>query len=40
MSGSVIPSDRFRAAVRAGAVDGQRDIPGFTRGPGAKYART
>lgn len=36
--GSIIPSGRFRAAVRAGAVDGYRDIPSLTRGLVMKYA--
>lgn len=37
--GSVIPSDRFRAAVRAGAIAGHGDIPSLTRDLVAKYAR-
>ncbi|MFE1576865.1 SDR family oxidoreductase [Streptomyces fradiae] len=37
--GSVIPSDRFRAAVRAGGVGGYADIPGLDRPLLAKYAR-
>lgn len=37
--GSVIPSDRFRAAVRAGAIAGHGDIPSVTRDLVAKYAR-
>ncbi|KOX07666.1 oxidoreductase [Streptomyces sp. NRRL B-3648] len=37
--GSVIPSERFRAAVRAGAVTGHQDIPGLGRALVAKYAR-
>lgn len=36
--GSVIPSERFRAAVRAGGIDGHRDVPSLTRGLVAKYA--
>ncbi|MEU5777293.1 thioester reductase domain-containing protein [Streptomyces venezuelae] len=39
VTGSVIPSDRFRAAVRAGAIAGHRDIPSVTRDLVAKYAR-
>ncbi|MEU6931398.1 carboxylic acid reductase [Streptomyces sp. NPDC046374] len=37
--GSVIPSDRFRAVVRAGRVDGHQDIPSLGRALVAKYAR-
>ncbi len=37
--GSPVPSERFRAAVRAGAVDGYADVPGLTRGLVEKYAR-
>ncbi|MFD0418342.1 thioester reductase domain-containing protein [Streptomyces sp. NPDC127108] len=37
--GSVIPSDRFRAAVRAGAIPGHGEIPSLTRDLVAKYAR-
>ncbi|MEU6800610.1 thioester reductase domain-containing protein [Streptomyces neyagawaensis] len=37
--GSVIPSDRFRAAVRAGAIAGHGDVPSLTRDLVAKYAR-
>lgn len=37
--GSAVPSERFREAVRSGAVDGYRDIPGLTRGLVEKYAR-
>ncbi|MEI5525022.1 hypothetical protein WB401_21315 [Streptomyces brasiliscabiei] len=37
--GSVIPSDRFRAAVGAGAIAGHGDIPSLTRDLVAKYAR-
>ncbi|MEU8761299.1 carboxylic acid reductase [Streptomyces sp. NPDC048659] len=37
--GSVIPSDRFRAVVRAGAVAGHEDIPSLGRPLVAKYAR-
>ncbi|WP_223773029.1 thioester reductase domain-containing protein [Streptomyces sp. 135] len=37
--GSVIPSDRFRAAARAGAIAGHGDIPSVTRDLVAKYAR-
>ncbi|MFF0753026.1 carboxylic acid reductase [Streptomyces sp. NPDC004267] len=36
--GSVVPSERFRAAVRAGAIAGHRDIPGLDRDLVAKYA--
>ncbi|MGW6529130.1 thioester reductase domain-containing protein [Streptomyces venezuelae] len=39
VTGSVIPSDRFRAAVRAGAIAGHGDIPSVTRDLVAKYAR-
>lgn len=37
--GSVIPSDRFRAAVRAGAIAGHGNIPSLTRDLVTKYAR-
>ncbi|MER6349197.1 carboxylic acid reductase [Streptomyces sp. NPDC001532] len=37
--GSVVPSERFRAAVRAGGIAGHEDIPSLTRGLVAKYAR-
>lgn len=37
--GSVIPSDRFRAAVRAGAIAGHGNIPSITRDLVSKYAR-
>ncbi|WP_181361751.1 hypothetical protein [Streptomyces sp. MA5143a] len=37
--GSVIPSDRFGAAVRAGAIAAHGDIPSLTRDLVAKYAR-
>ncbi|MCW7991165.1 hypothetical protein XF35_39645 [Streptomyces platensis subsp. clarensis] len=37
--GSVIPSERFRAVVRAGRVDGHQDIPSLGRELVAKYAR-
>ncbi|MFG2502830.1 thioester reductase domain-containing protein [Streptomyces sp. NPDC048441] len=37
--GSVIPSDRFRAAIRAGVIAGHGDIPSVTRDLVAKYAR-
>jgi fatty acid CoA ligase FadD9 len=36
--GSVIPSERFRAAVRAGGIGDHRDIPSLTRDLVAKYA--
>lgn len=36
--GSVIPSERFRAAVRAGGIGGHADIPVLTRELVAKYA--
>ncbi|WP_411158523.1 carboxylic acid reductase [Streptomyces sp. CBMA291] len=38
VSGSVIPSGRFRAAVRAGGVEGYTDIPSLNRDFVAKYA--
>lgn len=37
--GSVFPSERFHAAVRAGAITGHGDIPGVTRDLVVKYAR-
>ncbi|GHG91341.1 putative fatty-acid-CoA ligase FadD [Streptomyces lanatus] len=37
--GSVIPSERFRAAVRADGADGHGDIPSLTRDLVVKYAR-
>ncbi|MFI8962651.1 carboxylic acid reductase [Streptomyces sp. NPDC053493] len=39
VAGSVIPSDRFRAEVRAGAIAGHTDIPSLSRDLVAKYAR-
>ncbi|GAA1014454.1 carboxylic acid reductase [Streptomyces thermogriseus] len=39
VAGSPLPSERFRAAVRSGAVDGYEDIPSLTRELVVKYGR-